>query len=135
MLSADAVAALAAGAPATSPSPRTATALRHCVAPAEYGEHDGSPAQRPGRCVAPADYPTDGTRGIDIYRRLPEILLAEPREGRKRPRGQRWEFDREVMVDGQRRPVRAVVEVPKDGGRPLLITVHTIDKVKTAAAD
>ena len=40
-----------------------------------------------------------------------------------------------MIVDGRRRPVRAVVEAPKDGGRPLIITVHTIDKVKTAAAD
>lgn len=65
---------------------------------------------------------------IDIYRRLPEILRAEPRKGRKRPRGQRWEFDREVIVDGQRQPVRAVVEVQEDGGRPLIISVHVINK-------
>ena len=40
-----------------------------------------------------------------------------------------------MIVDGRRRPVRAVVEAPKDGDRPLIISVHVIDKAKTAAAD
>ena len=111
--------------------------MRHCVARAEYGGHDGSPAQASRALLrARVEYSTDGTRAIDIYRRLPEILRAEPRPGRdQRGTRRRWEFDREVIVDGRRRPVRAVVEAPKDGDRPLIISVHVIDKAKTAAAD
>ena len=74
---------------------------------------------------------------IDIYRRLPEILrAAKPREGRiqRQEVGKRWEFDHDVIVGGERRPVRVVIEVPKDGGRPLLISAHVI-RLKTAAAD
>ena len=61
--------------------------------------------------------------------RLPEILRAEPRLGRvQKGTGQRWEFDFDVIVGGERRPVRVVIEVPKDGGRPLLISAHVILK-------
>ena len=106
--------------------------------PAETATRDGG--RLPQSCACSRWWRTSRRRTIsgvldrDIPR-LPEILRAEPRLGRvQKGTGKRWEFDHDVIVDGERRPVRVVIEVPKDGGRPLLISAHVI-RLKTAAAD
>ena len=85
-----------------------------------------APARGGGVQAGGAPYPRSTRSG---YTAAPEILRAEPRLGRvQKGTGQRWEFDFDVIVGGERRPVRVVIEVPKDGGRPLLISAHVILK-------
>ena len=100
--------------------------------PAETATRDGG--RLPQSCACSRWWRTSRRRTIsgvldrDIPR-LPEILRAEPRLGRvQKGTGKRWEFDHDVIVDGERRPVRVVIEVAKDGGRPLLISAHVILK-------
>ena len=69
----------------------------------------------------------------EIYARIPEIITASPTRTKAAATGRRWTFDRRVQALGKQRTVRVMIEVPRRGQQPQVVSLHPRDTKKAAA--